>query len=116
MPFLIRRVGFRAAYRMTLAAPGLDAEEALRIGLVDAAGPGAEEALRRLFLACGRVPERTVAAAKAYFDGLAPMAPAVENYAVGRIASLLADPANAARIRELMAQGVWQGGQAAAAP
>jgi hypothetical protein len=47
---------------------------------------------------------------------LAPMAPAVEDYAVGRIASLLADPANAARIRELMAQGVWQGGQAAAAP
>ena len=101
---------------MTLAAPGLDAEEALRIGLVDAAGPGAEEALRRLFLACERVPERTVAAAKAYFDGLAPMAPAVEDYAVGRIASLLADPANAARIRELMAQGVWQGGRAAAAP
>ena len=115
MPFLIRRVGYRAAFRLTLAAPMLDAEEALRIGLVDAAGHDAEEALRRVFLACERVPERTVAAAKAYFDGLSPMGAAVEDYAVGHIADLLADPANGARIRRLMAEGVWQGGWPAAA-
>ena len=111
MPFLIRRVGYRAAYRMTLAAPLLGPAEAAAMGLVDAAGEGAGEALRQFLLGCERVPERTVAAAKAYFDGLAPITPAVEDYAVGRIASLLADPEAAARIRELMAQGIWQGGR-----
>ncbi|KMO36974.1 enoyl-CoA hydratase-related protein [Methylobacterium aquaticum] len=109
MPFLIRRTGFRTAYRMTLAAPWLGPQEALAAGLVDAAGPGAAEALRHLLLGCERVPERTVAAAKAYFDGLAPITREIEDYAVGRIGSLLADPDAAARIHDLMAQGVWQG-------
>jgi hypothetical protein len=36
----------------------------------------------------------------------------MEECAVGRIASMLADPEAAARIRSLMAQGVWQGGPA----
>jgi polyketide biosynthesis enoyl-CoA hydratase PksH len=111
MPFLIRRVGFRAAYRMTLAAPLLGPAEALAAGLVDAAGEGAGESLRQLLLGCERVPERTVGAAKAYFDGLAPVTRDIEDYAVGRIVSLLADPDAVSRIRDLMSQGVWQGGR-----
>jgi polyketide biosynthesis enoyl-CoA hydratase PksH len=111
MPFLIRRIGFRAAYRMTLAAPMLGAADAKSIGLVDAAGDGAAEALRQLLLGSERVPERTVGAAKAYFDGLAPITREIEDYAVGRIVSLLGDPEATARIRDLMAQGIWQGGR-----
>ncbi|MGE0713975.1 MAG: enoyl-CoA hydratase-related protein [Alphaproteobacteria bacterium] len=115
MPFLIRRVGYRTAFRLTLAAPLLGPAEALAAGLVDAAGEGAGEALRHLLLACERVPERTVGAAKAYFDGLAPITAEIGDYAVGRIASLLADPGAAARIRDLMAQGVWQAGRGSGA-
>jgi polyketide biosynthesis enoyl-CoA hydratase PksH len=112
MPFLIRRVGFRTAYRLTLAAPLLGPAEALTAGLVDAAGAAASEALRHLLLGSERVPERTVGAAKAYFDALAPITAEMEECAVGRITSMLADPEAAARIRGLMAQGVWQGGRA----
>jgi polyketide biosynthesis enoyl-CoA hydratase PksH len=114
MPFLIRRVGFRTAYRLTLAAPLLGPAEALAAGLVDAAGAAAPEALRGLLLGSERVPERTVAAAKAYFDALAPITAEMEECAVGRITSLLADPEAASRIRSLMAQGLWQGGRGSA--
>jgi hypothetical protein len=60
------------------------------------------------------VPERTVGAAKAYFDALAPITAEMEECAVDRITSMLADPEAAARIRGLMAQGVWQGVRAMA--
>jgi polyketide biosynthesis enoyl-CoA hydratase PksH len=108
MPFLIRRVGFRQAYRMTLACPTLGPREALAAGLVDAADDEAGASLRSMLLSCERVSERTVGAAKAYFNALAPITPEVEDLAVGRITSLLAEPDVAARIRDLMAQGMWQ--------
>ena len=109
MPFLIRRVGFRTAYRLTLAAPLLGPAEALAAGLVDAAGADAPEALRHLLLGSERVPERTIMAAKAYFNALAPITADMEECAVGRITSMLADSEATTRIRTLMAQGVWQG-------
>lgn len=108
MPFLIRRVGFRQAYKLTLAAPTLGPREALAMGLVDAADEEAGASLRSLLLSCERVSERTVGAAKAYFNALAPITPEMEDLAVNRITSLLAEPEVAARIGDLMAQGMWQ--------
>jgi len=108
MPFLIRRVGFRQAYRMTLCAPTLGPREALAVGLVDAADEEAGASLRSVLLSCERVSERTVGAAKAYFNALAPITAEMEALAVNRITSLLAEPDVATRIGDLMAQGMWQ--------
>jgi polyketide biosynthesis enoyl-CoA hydratase PksH len=108
MPFLVRRVGFQHAYRLTLSAQQIDARRAAEIALVDEAAPRLEESLRRFLIRIEHVPAKTVDAIKKYFRKLLPLPADSERLAVAQIADLLEDKENLARIMEFMQQGLWQ--------
>lgn len=109
MPFLIRRVGFHRAFRLSATADTLDATAALAAGLVDEIGDPLDAALRRTLLRLERVPDGTLGALKRYMNALTPIDEAAEELAVREIAAMLEDPRSLERVRELMRHGVWQG-------
>jgi polyketide biosynthesis enoyl-CoA hydratase PksH len=110
LPFLARRTGAHKAYLLSLTADQLDAARAREIGLIDEVSTELDTAQRRLLIRMDRIPEKTIASLKQYMALLFPLGNDVEDLAVARIASLLRDPASAARVRELMHHGLWQSG------
>lgn len=98
-PFLVRRVGFQAAYRLSLTAQRLDATEARALALVDELTDQPADAVRRLLLRVDRIREETVTATKDYFAALSGLGPDTGPRAVAAIAARIADPATAAGIR-----------------
>ena len=104
-PFLVRRTGVQAAWRLTLTAQRIDAAEARAIGLVDEVTPDVNDALRRVWIKTDRMDPGAVAAAKAYFRSLAPIDAEMEQRAIGLICSRIADPAVMAGIRRFVEGG-----------
>ena len=84
-PFLIRRVGFQHAYRMTLTTETITAEEAWRIGLVDTLSDKPDDSIRRYLLRLGRLEEKTILDAKAYFQKMWILSEAMEQTAVAEL-------------------------------
>lgn len=101
-PFLIRRIGWQATWRMTLTAQRLDAGEARGIGLVDDLAEDPDDALRRLMIRFDRMPVAGVAAGKAYVQSLAPMDAEVERRALDAICARIADPEVMAGVRRFL--------------
>jgi polyketide biosynthesis enoyl-CoA hydratase PksH len=108
MPFLVRRIGYRQSYMLTLTARTIDARRAAEISLVDEVSAAPEENLRRFLVRLEHVPAKTVDSIKGYFRRLLPLPADSERLAVGQIADMLGDSENLARIAELMREGVWQ--------
>ncbi len=82
MPFLIRRVGFQHAYRLTLTTETITAEEVWRIGLVDTLSDKPDDDIRRYLLRLGRLDEQTILEAKAYFQKMWLLTEEMEQTAV----------------------------------
>ncbi len=101
-PFLIRRIGWQAAWRMTLTAQRIDAGEARAIGLVDDVAGDPDDALRRLMIRLDRMPAAGVAAGKAYFQSLVPLDAEAERRALDAICARIADPEVMAGIRRFI--------------
>jgi polyketide biosynthesis enoyl-CoA hydratase PksH len=104
-PFLIRRTGIQAAWRLTLTAQHIDAAEARAIGLVDEVAGNLDDALRRVLIKVDRMDPDAVAAAKAYFRALAPVDAEAERRAIEVICGRLAKPAVIAGIRQFVEGG-----------
>jgi len=104
-PWLVRRMGWQAAWRLTLTAQRIEAEEARAIGLVDEVVPVLDDAVRRVLIKVDRMEPGAVAAAKAYFQGLAPIDTAMERRALDLICARVGDPAVMAGIRRFAAGG-----------
>lgn len=66
-PYLIRRVGFQAAYRMTLTTIPITAQEAYRIGLVDEVSENVEESIKKYWLRLSKLETSTILNIKQYF-------------------------------------------------
>ncbi|MCB0209725.1 MAG: enoyl-CoA hydratase/isomerase family protein [Anaerolineae bacterium] len=89
MPFLIRRVGFQAAYRLTLTTETITAEEAARIGLVDTLSDRPDDDIRRYLLRLGRLDEQTIREAKAYFQKMWFLTEEMEQTAIAELNRLV---------------------------
>jgi|GEM_PF-235399 len=96
-PFLIRRVGFQVCQRMTLLTLPIDAELALRYGLVDAID---DAALPRLLQRLRSVAPESIGKAKRYLNRLWIVDEPMLNGALDELDSLLAAPEVAHRLRE----------------
>ncbi|WP_049974259.1 enoyl-CoA hydratase-related protein [Azospirillum sp. B4] len=104
-PFLVRRTGVQAAWRLTLTAQRVDAAEARGIGLVDEVVADVEEALRRVWIKVDRMDPAAIAAAKAYFREMAPIDAETERRAIDLICARIADPATMIGIRRFVEGG-----------
>lgn len=91
-PYLIRRVGFQHAYRMTLTTENITAEEAWRIGLVDTLSDNPNDAIRRLLLRVGRLTDETTIDAKDYFRKMWMITSEMEQMAVNKLNHWLGTP------------------------
>ena len=89
MPFLIRRVGFQPAYRLTLTTETIPAAEAWRIGLVDVLSDKPDDEIRRYMLRLGRLDEQTILEAKAYFQKMWLLNEAMEQTAIAELRRLM---------------------------
>ncbi|MCX6048542.1 MAG: enoyl-CoA hydratase-related protein [Chloroflexi bacterium] len=89
MPFLIRRVGFQPAYRLTLTTETIPAQEAWRIGLVDTLSDKPDDEIRRYLIRLGRLDEQTILEAKAYFQKMWLLNSAMEKHAIAELSRLM---------------------------
>ena len=104
-PFLVRRVGFQDAYRMSLTAERIDAARAAAIRLVDEVTDAPAEALRRLLIRVARIAPGDGAAMKAYFRGLWTLDEATRGRAVDAITARITDPSVMAGISGFVREG-----------
>lgn len=105
-PFLIRRTGFQAAYRLALTAQLVTAAQAAGLGLVDEVADPPAEAVRRLRLRAERLSREAVIRTKAHFQILAPVdLAAARGPAVEAIARLVTDPEVLGGIRAFTEEG-----------
>lgn len=91
-PFLIRRIGFRSAYFMTLTTQTIMAQEAHRMGLVDELTDDLNDSLRRIALRLNRIQEETIQDLKAYFRKMWIITEEMEATAVAEISRLVKKP------------------------
>ncbi|AHC73476.1 ptzJ [Candidatus Endolissoclinum faulkneri L5] len=91
-PFLVRRIGWQPAWRMTLTAKRLDAKEMRNLNLIDDLTDDLDNALRRLIIRANRMDTRAIGAAKEYFNALEPMDVIAERRAVDAICARIGDP------------------------
>lgn len=88
LPFLLRRVGFQAAYAMTLSTLPMTARKAEQIGLVDEVADDPASPLQRLASRVTKLEGSTIAAAKGYFVRLAPITAETETAALDELDGL----------------------------
>lgn len=91
-PFLIRRVGFQAAYRLTVTTQAIDAVEAHRIQLVDVLASDLEQGVRPILLRLSRIDIRTLGEIKEYYDSLWNISSEIKSLAINKINQLIATP------------------------
>jgi polyketide biosynthesis enoyl-CoA hydratase PksH len=91
-PYLIRRVGFQTAFRMTLTTLPISAQEAWTAHLVDEVSEHPLDNLRRLWLRVSKLETATVKNVKAYFREMWLISEQMEELAVAETNRLAADP------------------------
>lgn len=92
IPYLMRRVGFRKAYQMTLTTLPISAEEACKIYLADEVSENPENNIRRLWSRLKRLDEVTIGNIKQYFRKMWMINEQIEETAVFEISRLMAEP------------------------
>lgn len=94
LPYLVRRVGHQAAYRMTLLTMTIPAVEAKSMNLIDVCAPAdqLDEQLDRLLHRIRRVHPPVVPVAKRYFREISTICAESESLAVATTTALAQDP------------------------
>ena len=92
MPFLIRRVGFQSAYRLTLTTETINATQAQAIHLVDELGDDIQPRIQAMSRRLSRVHVETIGNLKAYFRKMWIVTAEMEKTAVAELARLTQDP------------------------
>ena len=101
-PFLIRRIGWQAAYRLSLTAERIDSRRAAALTLVDELADDPRDALRRLAIRLDRTRADGVAALKGHFSALHAIDDETGRRSVELIARLVSDPRTLAGIRDFL--------------
>lgn len=107
LPFLIRRVGFQIAYRMTLTTNLVSAEQAANYHLVDELTEQPEKLLQKLYLRLARLESSTVSNLKQYFRKLWIIDEPMEQLAVREITRLTQEPQTQINIRNFLNHGTF---------
>lgn len=109
-PFLIRRVGYQRAYRMTLTTTGIDGNRAYQWGLVDELAEKVEPAARRALPRLARLDPTTVGDMKRFFRKMWLMNEDMEAAAVAETERLLSQPRIQKNIDDFVRHGKlpWQ--------
>jgi 3-carboxymethyl-3-hydroxy-acyl-[acp] dehydratase len=92
LPYLIRKIGFQPAYRMTLTTQTVSAQEACNFHLVDEVTDDLDDAIRRWMLRLGRLEEETIRELKLYFQKMWQISAETEEFAVKEITRLVSKP------------------------
>lgn len=92
MPYLIRRVGFQPAYRLTLTTQTISARDALPFHLVDEVSNDPDDAIRKWALRVTKLDPQTLRDLKAYFRQMWIVDDRMEQHAVAEIGRLVAEP------------------------
>ncbi len=101
-PYLIRRVGYQTAYKLTLTTMPLSGQQAFEKGLVDELSETPYEIVRRFWLKLARLEESTVANMKAYFRKMWIITEQMEEVAVAEITRLTSNPKIIENIRNFV--------------
>ncbi len=101
-PYLIRRVGFQVAYRMTLTTMPVNAEDARRVNLVDELTEDLDDAIRKLTLRISRLEGTTIGTIKQYFRQMWIVDETMETRAVNQTTRLINDPLVRENIRNFI--------------
>lgn len=91
-PYLIRRLGFQMAYRMTLTTLPVSAQEAYESRLIDMLSEKPYEDLPRIFQRLTRLEESTIQNMKNYFRKMWFITTGMEKAAIAESARLACDP------------------------
>ncbi len=108
LPFLSRRIGAQAAFRLALTAQELTAGEAATLQLADQVVEDLPNALRRIILRLERLPLEAVASLKTYRNQLAPLPAGADQLAVAHLNGLLVSGGPRERVGQFVNQGLWQ--------
>ncbi|MGD6960807.1 enoyl-CoA hydratase-related protein [Fictibacillus phosphorivorans] len=92
LPFLIRRVGYQAAYKMTLTTLPVVAEEALRIHLVDEISENPEISVNPIIKRLLRIKQSTIGEIKSYFNQVYEIPLEIEKLSVSTTFNLISNP------------------------
>ena len=112
LPYLIRRVGFQTAYKMTLTTETLSAETAAKVHLVDEVTDNTERKLKQLQTRVNRLDRETVADLKRYFKNrLHPITAEQEEAAVQETTRLSGSERIQSNIRNYVLHQIlpWEG-------
>ena len=110
LPFLIRRVGFQKAYRLSLTTQEISGEEAYNWGLVDEYTNDTNKIISKHIRRLKCLPSSGVKELKDYINQLWIIQAETQNLAVNKVASMYADPTVKAKIKRFKEDGVlpWQ--------
>lgn len=92
LPYLIRRIGFQTAYRMTLTSQTLDAQQAVQVNLVDEISDNQDQSLNLLVNRLSRISFKTIAQMKQYFRELWIINSDIEDLGVEKTSYLAMQP------------------------
>ena len=92
MPFLIRRVGYQNAYRLTLTTATINAQEARAMNLADEVGDDLDARIQAMGRRLSRLEPETIADMKAYFRKMWIVDEAMEKTAVAELSRLTQEP------------------------
>lgn len=91
-PYLIRRIGFQAAYRLGFTTQTIDGQEAYRLQLVDVLGDEPFKKIHSYILRISRIDLRTIEGLKNYFTKLWPITAETEARAIAETERLTQTP------------------------
>lgn len=92
IPYLIRRVGFQRAYKMTLTTLPVSASEALDMQLIDELSDNPEESIKRLCRRLIRLDDWAIENMKRYFRKVWIITEQMEEAAMNETFRLVSDP------------------------
>jgi polyketide biosynthesis enoyl-CoA hydratase PksH len=109
-PFIVRRCGMQAAFRLSLTAQRIGAGRAAEIGLVDEVADNPADALRQFMIRAARVEPGCVADLKRLFRDMWIINEDTRRIAVDAITRRILEPGTADKIRSFVqdARPPWQ--------
>ena len=109
-PFIVRRCGMQAAFRLSLTAQRINAARAAEIGLVDEVADNPADALRQFMIRAARVEPDCVADLKGLFRDMWIINEDTRRIAVDAITRRILQPGTADKIRSFVqdARPPWQ--------
>lgn len=110
LPFLIRRVGFQKAYRLSLTTQAISASEAYKWGLVDEYNEETNKSVNQYIRRLRYLPSSEVKELKEFMNKLWIIREETQDLAVNTSCSLMAKPAFREKIRLFKQEGIfpWQ--------